>query len=47
MFEMSLNERRIPFPKPETIRAFKVIALSGYGERPLTSLAELLVMEAK
>jgi hypothetical protein len=47
VFEMSLNERRIPFAKPETIRAFKVIALSGYGERPLASLAELSVIEAK
>ena len=44
-FEMSLSERRISFEKPETIRAIRIVALSGFGDRPLASLAEISVLQ--
>ncbi len=46
-FELSLNEQRVRFREPETMRAFKLVALSGYGDRPAASLAEISIIEAK
>jgi beta-galactosidase len=46
-FELSLEQRRVRFAQPETIRAFKLVALSGYGDRPLASLAELSIIAVK
>jgi len=47
VFDLSLDERQVRFTQPQTVRAFKLIALSGYGDRPLASLAELSIIEAK